>query len=227
METSAAHAGKPHGTSSPGRHDAVRAPPTAHGPIYAPDVVDHPTLPLASSRAATGPSLPVEIRTSRRRVRTVMARREADRYVVVAPATMPPEERERTAAQLVERLERRLARRATDELDLLRRAADLSRRYLGGRAHPRSVSWVDNQHHRWGSATPTTRTIRLSSELTGMPTWVVDSVLVHELAHLLVADHGPSFQRLVAAYPRTAEARAFLAGVSWARSRNVDPLPPP
>jgi predicted metal-dependent hydrolase len=156
-----------------------------------------------------------------------MARREADRYVVVAPATMPVEERERTAAQLVERLERRLARRAADETDLLRRAADLSRRYLGGRAHPRSVSWVDNQHHRWGSATPATRTIRLSRELSGMPAWVVDSVLVHELAHLLVADHGPSFQRLVAAYPRTAEARAFLAGVSWARSRGENPLPAP
>ncbi len=45
---------------------------------------------------------------------------------------------------------------------------------------------------------------------------MVDSVLVHELAHLIEPGHGPAFVRLVAKYPRTAEADAFLAGVSWA-----------
>ena len=47
-----------------------------------------------------------------------------------------------------------------------------------------------------------------------MPEYVVDYVLLHELAHLLVPGHGP---RLLAScstvYPRTERARGFLEGV--------------
>ena len=50
---------------------------------------------------------------------------------------------------------------------------------------------------RWGSCTPVDRTIRLSTRLQGMPPWVVDYVLVHELAHLLVPGHGPDFWAVV------------------------------
>ena len=46
---------------------------------------------------------------------------------------------------------------------------ELSRRYLGGRARPVSVRWVDNQKGRWGSCTPVDGTIRMSSRLRGMP----------------------------------------------------------
>ena len=39
-----------------------------------------------------------------------------------------------------------------------------------------------------------------------MPSWVVDYVLVHELAHLLASGHGPQFQALVARYPHAERA---------------------
>jgi predicted metal-dependent hydrolase len=42
------------------------------------------------------------------------------------------------------------------------------------------------------------------------PVWVLDYVLVHELAHLAVADHGPRFHALVARYPRAERAVGFL-----------------
>jgi predicted metal-dependent hydrolase len=58
------------------------------------------------------------------------------------------------------------------------------------------------------------RTIRLSNRLQGMPSWVVDYVLVHELAHLLVPGHGPDFWALVDVFPRTERARGYLEGVS-------------
>jgi hypothetical protein len=47
-----------------------------------------------------------------------------------------------------------------------------------------------------------------------MPGWVVDYVLLHELAHLVVAGHGPQFWKLLETYPRTERARGFLEGVA-------------
>ena len=52
---------------------------------------------------------------------------------------------------------------------LAKRALQLSAKYLEGLARPSTVRWVDNQQQRWGSCTPPTRTIRLSSRLQGMP----------------------------------------------------------
>ena len=81
---------------------------------------------------------------------------------------------------------------------------------------PTSVSWSSRQLKRWGSTTSTTGAVRLSARLQNMPGWVVDSVLVHELAYLIEPNHGRRFQQLVARYPRTEEADVFPAGVSWA-----------
>ena len=47
-----------------------------------------------------------------------------------------------------------------------------------------------------------------------MPPWVVDYVLLHELAHLLVPGHGPTFWSVVECFPRTERARGYLEGVS-------------
>jgi len=47
-----------------------------------------------------------------------------------------------------------------------------------------------------------------------MPSYVIDYVLLHELAHLLVPGHGPDFWAALADYPRLERARGFLDG--WA-----------
>jgi hypothetical protein len=80
-----------------------------------------------------------------------------------------------------------------------------------------SVSWVTNQNSRWGSCTPADGTIRLSSRLLGMPGWVIDYVLLHELAHLVQPGHGPKFWSLMEGFPRTERARGFLEGFAAAR----------
>ncbi|MGH8889748.1 MAG: M48 metallopeptidase family protein, partial [Acidothermaceae bacterium] len=87
---------------------------------------------------------------------------------------------------------------------------------FGGRTEPSSVRWVANQNSRWGSCTPADRTIRLSERLRVMPSWVIDYVLVHELAHLIEIGHGPRFQELVDRYPKAERARGYLLGVSAA-----------
>jgi hypothetical protein len=74
------------------------------------------------------------------------------------------------------------------------------------------VRWVTNQSARWGSCSYYSGDIRLSHRLCVVPGWVLDSVLVHELAHLTYPDHSPDFHRLAGGYPRHDEAGVFLAG---------------
>jgi len=156
----------------------------------------------------------VEVRRSARRRRTVSAYRDGDRTVVLIPARMSRAEERSWVSVMLERLAKQDQKLRPSDADLLARATELSRRWLGGRAAPSSVRWVANQGSRWGSCTPVDRTIRLSSRLQGMPPWVVDYVLVHELAHLLVPGHGPEFWAEVDRFPRTERARGYLEGVS-------------
>ena len=168
----------------------------------------------------------VEVRRSRKRRRTVSAYREEDRVVVMIPARLSPAEEQEWVATMLERLERSERRRRPDDEGLARRARDLSARHLGGLARPSSVRWVDNQNSRWGSCTPSDRTIRLSTRLRGMPAWVIDYVLVHELAHLIEPGHTPAFWAWVDRYPKAERAKGFLEGVACASQLGLHADPP-
>jgi predicted metal-dependent hydrolase len=144
----------------------------------------------------------------------VSAYRDGDAVVVLMPARFSVAEEREWVRRMVTRLERRDVRRRPSDAGLEHRAAELSRRYLDGRAVPASVRWVDNQHARWGSCSVDDSAIRLSRRLQGMPPWVLDYVLLHELAHLLVPGHGSDFWQLVSRFPRCERARGYLAGVS-------------
>ncbi len=48
-----------------------------------------------------------------------------------------------------------------------------------------------------------------------MPDYVVDHVVLHELAHLIEPNHSPRFWALLADYPHAVKAEGFLEGVSW------------
>jgi predicted metal-dependent hydrolase len=156
----------------------------------------------------------VEVRRSRRRRRTVSAYREDGRTIVLIPARFSKAEEQRWVETMVERLARGDRRRRPSDAQLSRRAADLSQRYLGGLARPTSIRWVGNQQSRWGSCTPSDGTIRISSRVKGMPGYVLDYVILHELAHLLSPGHGPDFWSLLAGYPRLERARGYLEGVA-------------
>ncbi|WP_181767163.1 M48 family metallopeptidase [Streptomyces albidus (ex Kaewkla and Franco 2022)] len=155
----------------------------------------------------------VEVRRSARRRRTVSAYREGDRTIVMIPARMSPDEEQRWVGVMLDKLAAQESKRMLGDAELAERAAQLSEQYLNGRAQPASVRWVTNQNTRWGSCTPAEGSIRLSHRLRGMPEYVVDYVLLHELAHLLVPGHGPRFWQLLEVYPRTERARGFLEGV--------------
>jgi len=158
----------------------------------------------------------VEVRRSQRRRRTVSAYRDGDRVVVLLPARMSRAEEHRWVGVMLERLAAQERRRRPSDAELLNRARVLCRRYLDDVSPPASVRWVSNQGMRWGSCTPSDRTVRLSSRLRGMPSWVIDYVLVHEIAHLVEPGHTPAFWDLVRRYPQADRARGYLEGVAAA-----------
>ena len=159
------------------------------------------------------------MRRSARRRRTVSAYRQGDRTVVLIPAQMSAREEERWVKAMLARLDSRERRGKPGEAELAARAKGLSDRYLSGRAVPVSVRWVTNQGARWGSCTPVDASIRLSDRLRGMPDFVIDYVLLHELAHLIEPNHGPGFWRLLEPFPKLERARGFLDGFAAADQR--------
>ncbi|HUZ43974.1 MAG TPA: M48 family metallopeptidase [Acidimicrobiales bacterium] len=177
----------------------------------------HPRQPEAEDPEAwptvkAGPAGPaVEVRYSPRRKRRASARLEDGRILVDLPASMDRRTADAVTRRLVDGLLARRSGLTLGDAGLAERAMALADRYLEG-VRPRSVTWSPRQWSRWGSCSLPAGDIRLSERLRPTPPWVIDAVLVHELAHLLVPDHGPGFHRLTARYERSAEARFFLDG---------------
>jgi predicted metal-dependent hydrolase len=165
----------------------------------------------------------VEVRRSRRRRRTVSAYREDGRTVVLIPARFSKAEERQWVATMLDRLAAGDRRRNPSDEELTARAEELSRRYLGGLAKPLSIRWVENQQSRWGSCTPADGTIRISTRVRGMPGFVLDYVVLHELAHLIVPGHGKDFWTLVGGFPRMERARGYLEGVAAAAHLDLAP----
>jgi len=161
----------------------------------------------------------VEIRRSARRRRTVSARREGDKVVVLMPTGLSKTAEADLVAEMIGKLERQDRRAATraerSDVELAERAARLSARWLAGAATPVSVRWVPSMRTRWASCTPHDGTIRVSELLRTVPSYVLDYVLVHELVHLYVAGgHNDRFWREVRRYPKTERAMGYLEAYS-------------
>jgi predicted metal-dependent hydrolase len=125
---------------------------------------------------------------------------------------------------MLERLEAREQRARRTDTELAARAEQLAARYLPDHpsaSQPTSVRWVENQNGRWGSCTPADGSIRISHRVREMPDWVIDYVLLHELAHLVIASHSSAFWALVARYPKCERARGYLEGVSAAAGLGI------
>jgi predicted metal-dependent hydrolase len=158
----------------------------------------------------------VEIRVSTRRRKSASAFWSDGRVVVVLPAAMPRSARAEMVDDLVRRVLNYRPHIAASDTDLAARAAHLADRYLDG-VRPSSIRWVANQASQWGSCTYGSAAIRISDRLRVVPGWVLDAVLVHELAHLVEPNHSARFRALTGRYARSQEADVFLDGFSLGR----------
>ena len=174
-------------------------------------------LPGAEGADGTEPPpalqpLRVEVIRSANRHKTIGARLAGGTLEIRIPAWMSDADE----AEAVERFRRRFdERRRCWEVDLGARARELAARH--DLPEPRSVRWSTRQRRRWGSCNMATGEILLSHRLTDVPPWVLDYVIVHELAHLREADHSVAFDSLVARYPLTERAKGYLEAFgAWA-----------
>lgn len=153
----------------------------------------------------------IKITRSAKRTRTVTARPLPDGTIeVLAPTDISEAELAPIIERLTKRLHKRAHRHRVSDADLDKRARALNKQYFGGRLKWQSISYVTNQKRRFGSCTPSAGAIRISDRVARLPPWVLDYVLVHELAHLEQANHSPAFWELVYRYPLTERARGYL-----------------
>lgn len=162
---------------------------------------------------------PVRVVRSSKRTKTVSAAWREGRLQVNLPWGLSEQAEQDWVDRMLTKVQANPASRPGANQDLLRRALRLAHTNLDGEVQPTEVVWSTRQQHRWGSCTPSTGRIRISSELAEMPDWVLDAVIVHELTHLKHTGHTRAFHDMAGRYPRQTEAMAFLAGVTYARGR--------
>jgi predicted metal-dependent hydrolase len=163
----------------------------------------------ASPAEPAGDPFRVEVIRSKKRRRSISAQMVGDVLRISIPSWMSAAEERTNVADMVRRFRRRLA---THDIDLTERASRLARTFS---LHaPASIAWADNLTSVWGLCTPSQSDIRISTRLVGFPAWVLDYVIVHELAHLHVAGHGPDFWAIVNRYPKSERAIGFLIAKS-------------
>ena len=156
---------------------------------------------------------PVEIIRSKKRRKSVSAEFKNGTLIVRAPARMSDRELQPIIDKLRKRLDKKVNRPPQSDSALEKRAQQLNRELFDNKLKWASIRYVSNQTKRYGSCTPSTGVIRLSDRLATMPPFVRDYVIVHELAHLLEANHGPNFWALCNRYPLTERARGYLMAI--------------
>lgn len=162
---------------------------------------------LAKASGAAIP--PVSIRLSARRKKTVAVREEGDGFLIRAPATIGEAELRRISVELVGKaLSSR--RHTIGNNELAERAAQLNNKYLGGRATVKEIKFVTNMNTRWGSCSVQSKRIRIAHQLQDVPGYVLDAVIIHELIHTFVPNHGPEFRRWEAHTPHLEKAQGYL-----------------
>jgi predicted metal-dependent hydrolase len=133
---------------------------------------------------------------------------------------MPHAERDHWAEVMSRRLERRAERSRPSDERLLARAQSLNRRYFDGRLRWTSIRFVEMER-QWGSCTFTDGAIRIARRAAPIPEWVLDYLLMHELAHLVHSDHGPKFHALENRYPLTERAKGYLLALDAVATSDI------
>jgi predicted metal-dependent hydrolase len=169
-------------------------------------LIDAPELPGISQGEI------VVIRSTRRK-RNIAAYRQGGQIIVSIPARLSKADERSIVPEMVAKIRAAEAARMIDESVLSARCIELLATLAPEvTERPTSVSWKRAMNERWGSCTSVDGTIRISERLQEVPTYVLDFVLFHEAIHLRYGDHGSQFQEILARFPKSDLAQAYLDG---------------
>ena len=158
----------------------------------------------------------IKIIRSPKRKRTVSARLKNGVLSVMAPVGISDEDLEKTISRLKKRIiSRKLKRDLNVKEDLKEVAERLNREYFSGQLKIESIEYSTNQNSRFGCCNFKTGKILISHRLATKPDWVRNYVIIHELAHLIIPNHGRDFQELTARYHLKERATGYLMALGY------------
>jgi predicted metal-dependent hydrolase len=89
------------------------------------------------------------------------------------------------------------------------RAAMLRDRFIP-EAPDFSIGYSDSLKTTWGKCFVRDKNIIINPKLKDFPLWVLDLVIIHEIAHIIYPDHGRNFRSLVSRYRLKERATGYL-----------------
>ncbi len=168
--------------------------------------------PLMQELPGIGEGEIVVVRSTRRK-RNIAAYRQGGQIIVSIPARLSKVDERAVVPEMVAKIRASEASRAIDESVLASRLTDLLALWAPEITEKAtSVTWKRAMNERWGSCTSVDGTIRISERLQRVPEYVLDYVLFHEGIHLRFGDHGGDFQEMIARFPKSELAQAYLDG---------------
>ena len=162
---------------------------------------------------------------SGRRKRSIQAFRQNGSIEIHIPDRLTRKQELEIIPEMIEMVLTREAKSRKSDEQLMAWAQEVLAEHLSDfdpiTERPKSITWRA-MRERWGSCTTVDKTIRISDRLNSAPLYVLKHVLLHELIHLRISDHGEEFQRLLERNPDSARAESFLEGFELGSSGNSD-----
>ena len=116
---------------------------------------------------------------------------------------------------IIEDLKKRINKKGKKDLTLSEEAEKINQEYFSGKLKINSIEYSEKQNKRWGSCQNATKRILISSKLKNLPDWVRAYVIFHEMAHLLIPNHGTEFKKIIKKYPLAERAKGFLMAINF------------
>ena len=161
---------------------------------------------------------------SKRRKRNLSAYRQGGRIVISIPASMTKADERAMVPEMIAKIRSQEAARTPSESALAQRIDSLLTEFAPEiQERPASVTWR-SMRERLGSCTSVDRTIRISDRLQLAPEYALDYVLFHEAIHLAHSDHGEDFTAILARFPDSELASAYLDGYDAAERALAAPV---
>ncbi len=161
---------------------------------------------------------------SKRRKRHLSAYRQGGRIVISIPASMSKADERAMVPEMIAKIRSQEAAKTPTESALAERIDSLLTEFAPEiDQRPQSVTWR-SMRERWGSCTSVDRTIRISDRLRLAPEYALDYVLFHEAIHLAHSDHGEEFTAILARFPDSELASAYLDGYEAAERALAAPV---